>query len=58
MLKMHIIYAKNSAGDIIAVKTWTGDKNEGINYVKFDLNNKNVTYNRVWAEEVNSKVKE
>lgn len=55
---MHIIYAKNSTGDIVAVKTWTGDKNEGINYVKFDLNDKNVPYKRIWAEEVNSKVKE
>lgn len=52
---MHIIYAKNSAGDIIAAKTWRGEKNEGINYVKFDLKDKNIPFKRVWAENVNVK---
>jgi hypothetical protein len=52
---MFIIYVENIAGEIVQVKTWSGQKEDGIAVTKQEAKEKNIMTNRIWAEKLKSK---
>ena len=52
---MFIIYVENILGEIVQVKTWSGNKEDGISITKQEVKEKNIVANRMWAEKLKSK---